>query len=250
MPQLLRDVKPLRVLAVIRTHASPHAIVEIADKSNILGWYAKPSEYLPQQLSVIRVVRFLQIDEAHVQGRFPLSSELLQSAYDEQHINRWLCGAEAALLFLQEKFLGFAEVAEAGRDDFQQNFACVGNKRNPSEVVAISSIPLFLEDVDDDRILPLLGDLSCSPNIDKELIKALGECGVIDFQEFGRETIWLDSFPIWHPLKCFGHLVHGWFTSEPQYDGMASHCQLFLLHANVVHLWRRYVTTELVYLYD
>ena len=47
----------------------------------------------------------------------------------------------------------------------------------------------------DDRIFPLLGDFSCYPNIDKDVVKALGDCGVVDFQEFGRE-IWPDSFPI------------------------------------------------------
>ena len=34
------------------------------------------------------------------------------------------------------------------------------------------------------------------PNIDKAAVKALGECGVVDFKEFGREAIWPNSFPI------------------------------------------------------
>ena len=71
----------------------------------------------------------------------------------------------------------------------------MGNERNPSEVVAVSSVLGFVKDLDD-RIFPLLGDFSCSPNIGKDVVKALRECGVVDFQEFGREIIWLNSFPI------------------------------------------------------
>ena len=48
----------------------------------------------------------------------------------------------------------------------------------------------------DDRIFPLMGDFSCYPNIDKDVVKALGEYGVVDFQELGWDTIWPDSFPI------------------------------------------------------
>ena len=46
------------------------------------------SVYLPQQLSVGKVVSFLQIDEAHGKGGFPLSLELLQPAHDELQTNR------------------------------------------------------------------------------------------------------------------------------------------------------------------
>ena len=49
------------------------------------------TEYLPRQFSVDRIVRSLQLEEAHpreAQGVFPLSSELFQPAHDEQHINR------------------------------------------------------------------------------------------------------------------------------------------------------------------
>ena len=48
-----------------------------------VGWYARAREYLPRHLSVDRVVRFPQIDKAHIQGDFPLPSELLQPAHDE-----------------------------------------------------------------------------------------------------------------------------------------------------------------------
>ena len=61
-------------------------------------FYVRACEYLPQQLSVDRVERFVQIDEAHVRGDFPLSSESLQPAHDEQRVDRLSCGAEAALL--------------------------------------------------------------------------------------------------------------------------------------------------------
>ena len=43
--------------------------------------------------------------------------------------------------------------------------------------------------------------------IDKDVVKALGECGVVDVLEFGREIIWPNSFPRWHPLWCCRHLV-------------------------------------------
>ena len=101
MPQLLlRDIEPFRVLAVIRKHASSHAFVETVYNCKHLGWYARACEYLPQ-LSVNNAVRYLQVDEAHVKGGFPLSSELLQPANGEKHIHRGSCGAEAAL-FLRE----------------------------------------------------------------------------------------------------------------------------------------------------
>ena len=59
LPQPLRDSKPFRVFAVIRTHANPHAFVEMANICEHLGWHTRACEYLPQQLSVDRVVRFL-----------------------------------------------------------------------------------------------------------------------------------------------------------------------------------------------
>ena len=131
----------------------------------------------------------------HVQGDIPLSSELLQTARDEQHISRSSCGAEAAL-FLREYFLGLAVVVvEAKRDDFQQTISCVAYKRSLSVVFAVSCFLLFVKDLDD-RIFPMLGDFSSYRKIDKDVVKALSECGVVGFQECGRETIWPDSFPI------------------------------------------------------
>ena len=72
-------------------------------------------------------------------------------------------------------------VAKAGSDDFQQRFACVANKRNPSVGIAISSVPRFVKDLDD-RKLPLRADFSCYPNVGNDVGKALlGECGGVDF---------------------------------------------------------------------
>ena len=122
--------------------------MELANDCKHLRLYAEACEYLPQQLSVDRVVRLLRIDEALVHGNFPLLSEFLQSAHDEQHVDCWSCGTKAAL-FLREYSPSLAVVAHAGRDDFQQHFACMGNKRNPSIVVAIRVILLFVKDLDD-----------------------------------------------------------------------------------------------------
>ena len=88
MPQSLSDVKPFRVLTVIRTHASSHAFVELAGNGQHLAWYAEACEHHPQQLSVDGVICFLEIDEARLQGGSPSSSEFLQSAHDEQHVHR------------------------------------------------------------------------------------------------------------------------------------------------------------------
>ena len=56
------------MLAIICTHAGPHAAVELAMGCMHLGWYAKVCEYLSQQLSLGTVVRFLQVNETHLQG--------------------------------------------------------------------------------------------------------------------------------------------------------------------------------------
>ena len=65
----------------------------------------------------------MEVDEAHVQEDFPRSSEFLQTAHDEQHVDCRMCWAKTALLFWAYP-LGLAAVAEAGRDHFQQYFAC------------------------------------------------------------------------------------------------------------------------------
>ena len=57
----------------------------------------------------------------------------------------------------------------------------MGDMRNPSVIVAIRAILLFVKDLDD-RIFPLLGDFSCYPYIDKDAVEALDEFRVIEFQ--------------------------------------------------------------------
>ena len=79
LPQSLGDVKPLKLLAVIRTHAS-HGFVELADNGQHLLWYAEACEHHPQQLSVDGVICSLEIDEAREQRDSPSLSEFLQSA--------------------------------------------------------------------------------------------------------------------------------------------------------------------------
>ena len=51
-------------------------------------------------------------------------------------------------------------------------------QRNPSAVVAMGSALLFVKNFDA-RIIPLPGDYSCHPNVEKDVVKAQGECGVI-----------------------------------------------------------------------
>ena len=67
-------------------------------------------------------LKFLEVHEAHVQGDFPRSSEFLQSAHDEQHVDCRTCWAKIALLFWEYP-LGLGVVAEAGRYHFQHYFA-------------------------------------------------------------------------------------------------------------------------------
>ena len=74
------------------------------------------------KLSVDGVIRFLEVDEAHVQGAFPRASELLQSSHDERHVDCRTCWAKTALLFWEYP-VGLTVVAYAGRDHFQQYFA-------------------------------------------------------------------------------------------------------------------------------
>ena len=75
--------------------------------------------------------------------------------------------------------LDLAVVSKTDRDDCQQNFSCMRNKRNPSVVVAISWVLHFVKDLDD-RIFPLLGDFSRYPHIDKDVVKALDDFGVVE----------------------------------------------------------------------
>ena len=64
----------------------------------------------------------MEVDEAHVQEDFPRSSEFLQTAHDEQHVDCRMCWAKNALLFW-EYALGLVVVAEAGHDHVRQCLA-------------------------------------------------------------------------------------------------------------------------------
>ena len=43
---------------------------------------------------------------------------------------------------------------------------------------------------------PLLRGFSCYLQVAKDVLKVLGECGVVEFQEIGREAIWPNSVPV------------------------------------------------------
>ena len=60
--------------------------------------YIDACEHNPKQLSIDGVIRLLEVDEAHIQGDFPRSSELMQSAHDEQHADCQARWAKAALI--------------------------------------------------------------------------------------------------------------------------------------------------------
>lgn len=72
LPQLLREVKPFRVLAVIRSHKGSHAIVELAENCYNLSWYS-PYQHSGLDIMVNRVIRVLQVDKAQRMQWFFLS---------------------------------------------------------------------------------------------------------------------------------------------------------------------------------
>ena len=49
-----------------------------------------------------------------------------------------------------------------------------------SAIIASRAILLFVKDFDD-RIIPLLGDFSCYPYIDKDAVESPEEFGLIEF---------------------------------------------------------------------
>ena len=65
----------------------------------------------------------------------------------------------------------FAVAAKAGRDDYQQYAACMGNNRNSPRIVAIKMVHIVVEDLDG-RIFTMLGDITRFPNIEKDAVKA------------------------------------------------------------------------------
>ena len=120
-----------------------------------------------------------------------------------------------AALFVREYSLGLAVVvAMVGCDDFQQHVACVGNKRNPSVVVAISSVLLFVNVKDlGDRMLPLLGDFLCYSNVDKDDVENSGRIRGVEVSYFGVQPGGHLAQQLFN-LTCFRHIVHGWVVSE------------------------------------
>ena len=129
------STQPCRSPCVTSNHSerSPSSVrtrahmPSLADNCNRLGWYTEACERLPQQVSVNGVIRFLQVVEAHAQGDFPLSSELLQSVNGERHIHCRSRRTKSALFFGEDSPMS-AVAAEAGRGDFQQYLTCMVNK--------------------------------------------------------------------------------------------------------------------------
>ena len=74
---------PFIVFTVIRTHASSHVFVELANNGQHRLWYAETCEHHPQPISVDGVLCHLEIDEEHQQRDSPRWSEFFQSAHDE-----------------------------------------------------------------------------------------------------------------------------------------------------------------------
>ena len=201
------------MLAVARTYAGPHTVVELPENCEYLRWYIEACKNIPHQLSVDRVNPFLQVDEALVLWNSPLVRVLAIDA--RRTACRLLFVRDGRYkLLLREYSPRLTVVAKARRSNFQQYFACMGNQRTPSAIVAIRAIPLFGRDLDD-RIFPLLGDCFRYPYIDKDAVEALLDVfGVIEFQWLSREAVSPDRFPVRQNLDNFRHLVHGGFVSE------------------------------------
>ena len=113
-------------------------------------------ENLPRHLSVDRVVHFLQIDEAHVHGNLIFLSR--PSSCNRRTVNTMSTVDRAGRkprCSSRSIFPSFAAVAQEGRNDFQQQFTCIGNKRNPSAVAAVRAISLLVKGLND-RVFPLI----------------------------------------------------------------------------------------------
>ena len=112
-----------------------------------LRLYAEACEHLSQQLSVDGVVRFLQIEEAHAQGNFPLSRPSSCSRRTNMSaVDRAGRKSHCSSRVLPYVRRSLAVVSQAGRDDYQQHIACMDNKRNPSVVVAAIRGILLVKD--------------------------------------------------------------------------------------------------------
>lgn len=97
LPQSLNDVRPFRMLTVIRSHGSSHALMGLADSRCHLLWYAEACEHQPQQLSRPTESHDFWTSMKHIHvrmhctrggGVYRSSSGLLQPAHNKQHADR------------------------------------------------------------------------------------------------------------------------------------------------------------------
>ena len=88
-----------------------------------------------------------------------------------------------AALFLGAYSRVLAVVAKAGRDDFQ-HFAGMGTKRTPPCSCCKQNDPSFCEEGLSYLHLSIAGGLLpfVSPHVDKHVVKAFGDFGVVGFQ--------------------------------------------------------------------
>ena len=105
--------------------------MERADDVDHHGRYACPGQHLPQQLfSVDRVVGLLEVDEAHVQRDFPLSTQFLESADYEEHADGGSRRPESALLLRQ--YLLYIDYKAVSYEDYSSIIICVGGVKKNS----------------------------------------------------------------------------------------------------------------------
>jgi len=77
-------------------------VVELTDDGDNLCWNPSPSQHLPQQLSVLRVVGLLQVDETGVEQHPSSPRQLLRPAHDEEHTHRGMAGSKPTLHLRQD----------------------------------------------------------------------------------------------------------------------------------------------------
>ena len=65
LPKTLLHIEHDRALAIIRPHACPHAVVELADDGEHFRWNAKASQDSPQEGAIDGVIGFGKVDKAH-----------------------------------------------------------------------------------------------------------------------------------------------------------------------------------------
>lgn len=110
----------------------------------------------------------MQIDEAHVQGNFPLSFELSQAAHDEKRVNLLIVPDESRAI-PQGVPPSLALIVKEKREDFQQRFAFMGNKR----IISIRANLFSVMNLDDRASCPCWGTSSRSPNHVKDAVSKI-----------------------------------------------------------------------------